>query len=119
MKNLFIIALLLLPLPARAATFERVQEALVGWHYTYQASSNGYQVPVYFTLRQCKKTGVADALLSQGYSPIAQCFENEGAARIAAQKWADSEELRYRDVQDPTPAPLKAIKKLWQKVKGQ
>jgi len=119
MKKAALIIALLLPLSAHAATFERVEEALIGWHYAYEAVSNGHLVPVYFALRQCNKPGIAAEALDQGYSPVKQCFLNEGAARIAAQKWADSEELRYRDVQDPSPAPIKAVKKLWKKVTGQ
>jgi hypothetical protein len=115
--RILVFAALLLPVTAHAATFERVQDALIGWHYTYEASSNGYQVPIYFALRQCSKGPTI--VMAQGYSPVDHCFADEGAARLAAQKWADSEELRYRDVQDPSPAPIKAVKKLWKKVTGQ
>ena len=116
MRNLAFIIALLIPLSAQAATFERVEDALIGWHYTYQAVSNGHQVPIYFALRQCNGP---TAVMAQGHSPIDHCFAAEAEARAEAQRWADSEELRYRDIQDPTPAPIKAIKKLWKKVTGQ
>ena len=116
MKRLLVLPFLLASISAHAATFERVQEALIGWHYTYQAAVEGHQMPIYFTIRQCK---TPTAVAAQGTSPIDHCLGSEADARVEAQKWADAEELRYRDVSDPTPAPIKAIKKLWQKVTGQ
>jgi hypothetical protein len=119
MKKLFLAtacAFFSLSHAAHAARFESVDEALIGWHYTYQASSQGHQVPVYFTLRKCDKPSV---IAAQGFSPLQGCFATEDEARPQAQKWADTEELRYRDVQDPSPGAIKAIKQLWQKAWGE
>lgn len=108
MRKLLILPLLVISLSAHAATFESVDEALVGWHYAYQASSYGHQVPVYFTLRKCSKGPTV--VMAQGHSPIDHCFGTEEEARVEAKKWADKEELRYREIQNPNPT-------IWDKVK--
>jgi hypothetical protein len=97
MKKLALI-LILTPCLAHAATFERVQDAFIGWHYTYQAAVEGMQMPIYFALRHCTGPSVA---ASEGTSPLKECFQTEAEARVEAQKWADKEEIRYRDVRNP------------------